>query len=63
MRNRYAGNCSGCGERVEAGEGFYNGGVYCEQQQRNGDRELPAWAQDYDEAVVAYARRAIGHDA
>lgn len=35
--NKYRGRCSGCACMVEAGEGFYNGGVWCEEPKRGYD--------------------------
>lgn len=31
MSNKYAGRCGGCGTHVAAGEGFFNGAIWCSQ--------------------------------
>lgn len=36
MTNRYSGRCSGCGARVEAGTGAYDGSVWCEEPSNGG---------------------------
>ena len=46
MRNRYAGTCA-CGTYVEAGEGFYDGGVECSPYLCGRDQERPDWLADY----------------
>jgi hypothetical protein len=42
--NKYAGRCVGCATNVAAGEGFYNGNLWCEEpSQGSGDDWTDMW--------------------
>ena len=61
---KYAGRCCGCGIAVAAGEGYYNGGVWCEMPKRGYDFEPPFTAsgnvvtckRDHERIAIAHAK-------